>query len=420
LLTHFFAFFLPFYLSHKTRTQDISHKTNLVINMSRQSRSSVTDKASSEGTGDVWQCVKCKKEFKDPSSRLLECERCAEHHCIKCMKIKDAEYDFLNERNDIHWYCDKCEPKVLRSIQIDKEIEKKLDIFWAKVDDRLSQVNKDIDSVKESTNAKIQAVMEEMKIIKTDIQGQSCELQSMKRELKNEVKADLAHRTQDISVIKQDMQNLETTIGSLKGEMKNEIHEVKTTSLADIMKEEMEKSLGNMVSEIQSVKTNLYETKEEVDEQRDKERRRNNIIIYNIPESSADRADERTKDDRSFCLRMFNNVLQAGVSDEDLTQAFRLGRRGEHASSPRPFLIQLASYTQKNVIMESLYKLKHAEMQFKSVVVTHDMTKTERDECKRMVTEAKDQEAQDQSGEYIYRVRGLPGKMKIIKIRIRQ
>ena len=47
--------------------------------------------------------------------------------------------------------------------------------------------------------------MEEMKIIKTDIQGQSCELQSMKKELKNEVKADLAHRTQDISVIKQDL-----------------------------------------------------------------------------------------------------------------------------------------------------------------------------------------------------------------------
>ena len=88
--------------------------------------------------------------------------------------------------------------------------------------------NKDIDLVKESTNAKIQAVMEEMKTIKTDIQGQSCELESLKRELKNEVKADLAHRTQDIAVMKQEMHNLETTIGSVKGEMKNEIHEVKT------------------------------------------------------------------------------------------------------------------------------------------------------------------------------------------------
>jgi len=71
------------------------------------------------------------------------------------------------------------------------------------------------------------------------------------------------------------------------------------------------------------------------------------------------------------------------------------------------------------MIMESLYKLKHAELHFKSVVVTHDMTKTERDECKRMVIEAKDKETQDPSGEFIYRVRGLLGKMKIIKIRKR-
>jgi len=111
------------------------------------------------------------------------------------MKIKDTEYDFLNERNDIHWYCDKCEPKVLRSIQLDKEIKKKLDIFWAKVDDRMSQVNKVIESVKENTNVKVQAVMDEMKTIKIDIQGQSNELESLKKELKNEVKVELARKT---------------------------------------------------------------------------------------------------------------------------------------------------------------------------------------------------------------------------------
>ena len=56
--------------------------------------------------------------------------------------------------------------------------------------------------------------------------------------------------------------------------------------------------------------------------------------------------------------------------DEDLVHVFRLGRRDENANSPRPLLIQLASYTQKNLIMQSLYKLKHAELQFKNVVVT--------------------------------------------------
>jgi len=52
------------------------------------------------------------------------------------MKINDAEYDFLNARNDVHSYCDSCEPKVHKSIQLDKEIDKKLEILLAKVDVR--------------------------------------------------------------------------------------------------------------------------------------------------------------------------------------------------------------------------------------------------------------------------------------------
>jgi len=60
----------------------VTQLNNLSLN-NLQSRSSVTDKASGEGTGEVWLCVRCKKEFKDPSSRLLECERCTKHYCIK-------------------------------------------------------------------------------------------------------------------------------------------------------------------------------------------------------------------------------------------------------------------------------------------------------------------------------------------------
>ena len=39
----------------------------------------------------------------------------------------------------------------------------------------------------------------------------------------------------------------------------------------------------------------------------------------------------------------------------------------------------------------------------------------ERDECKNLVELAKQQEAQDTSGEYMYRVRGRPGNMNIKK-----
>jgi hypothetical protein len=50
------------------------------------------------------------------------------------------------------------------------------------------------------------------------------------------------------------------------------------------------------------------------------------------------------------------------------------------------------------------------------------MTKKEREECQELVQEAKKlqnnaiQDSQS-SGEYLYRVRGMPGQMRIVKIR---
>jgi len=43
----------------------------------------------------------------------------------------------------------------------------------------------------------------------------------------------------------------------------------------------------------------------------------------------------------------------------------------------------------------------------------------EREQCKRLVSEAKSMTEDDTSGEYIYRVRGIPGKMRIVEIRVR-
>ena len=51
------------------------------------------------------------------------------------------------------------------------------------------------------------------------------------------------------------------------------------------------------------------------------------------------------------------------------------------------------------------------------MIIAHDMTRTERDECKRLVEEAKARMAQDTSGEFLYRVRGSPGDLKIVKIK---
>ena len=57
--------------------------------------------------------------------------------------------------------------------------------------------------------------------------------------------------------------------------------EASTFSTSRQRRGEASASRTTSLSEIQMVKANLHETKEEMDEQRDKERR-SNIIIYNI------------------------------------------------------------------------------------------------------------------------------------------
>ena len=67
--------------------------------------------------------------------------------------------------------------------------------------------------------------------------------------------------------------------------------------------------------------------------------------------------------------------------------------------------------------MENLSKLKEASAKYKRVIVVHDMTKKEREECRTLVDEAKTKTAQDPSGEWVYVVRGPPGQMKVLKVR---
>jgi len=65
--------------------------------------------------------------------------------------------------------CSKCESKVIKSIQLDKEIQQKLEVFWTKVEDRLVQMNQEFESAKQVTQAKIQAVEVVLKDLREDM-----------------------------------------------------------------------------------------------------------------------------------------------------------------------------------------------------------------------------------------------------------
>jgi len=68
---------------------------------------------------------------------------------------------------------------------------------------------------------------------------------------------------------------------------------------------------------MQTMQNALSETRAAVTEEQDKENRRNNVILYRVPESTAKTAEERSTEVRRFCEK-FVNALQMGAVGKDL------------------------------------------------------------------------------------------------------
>ena len=87
----------------------------------------------------------------------------------------------------------------------------------------------------------------------------------------------------------------------------------------------MDAKLGQVASEVQTMQKVLEDSRDAAMEQQDKEARRNNIILYRVPESDAPLAAERLLADKRFCEQLLFG-LNAGVAEDDIRKVLRLGR----------------------------------------------------------------------------------------------
>lgn len=158
-------------------------------------------------------------------------------------------------------------------------------------------------------------------------------------------------------------------------------------------------------------------TKSLAEEEKDKEARSNNIIIYRVPESSDPSYEVRQKHDKAILIDLLKDLIDKDFEESEIQKMFRLGKANADANKQRPILIQFVNRMTKNYLMNNLTYLKKTP--FKECIISHDMTRKERDQCKTLVEEAKKKESQESSGEWIFRVRGPPGQMKVMKIRKR-
>lgn len=357
-------------------------------------------------------CPKCTKVVSD-KDLALQCEVCSEWFHIKCQTITEAEYKFLDEHSSIHWYCVTCNKNVASMIQIMSSLKQRQE----KVEQGLEEVKKDVSrillenkSIKEA-NAKLGSDWEEFKKgVLPDEVIKRFELEIGKNKLEFEGK--LQAFDQELSKLKEVNNSLETKLETaIEAKL---VEEIKQPTFADMVSRQVDSKLQRVSGDLNKVQETIEIAKQRADEEKDRESRGNNIIVYRVPEENV--KEVRNEKDKSFCLEMFNDALGQSVCEGDIKSMFRLGKRDDTNPNVRPLLIQFRERVTKNRVMESLFKLKSASDLYKNVSVTHDLTRSERDACKALIEEAKIKQSEE-TGEYLWRVRGLPGQMRVIRLR---
>jgi len=330
-------------------------------------------------------CGKCNKHVRDG----IQCEICDNWWHPACAGMSSDLCECLGANHQLHWYCNGCNPGVGKMILEIRKIHERIDVLEDSLRKNIAVRNKE-----QSENT--------LKV--ANIEGELSHLRK-----------DISHYYDDIESIKATLQEIQNrpTLEDLK--LDEEWPLLSGKKFSEIAAKEVEKQLHTVSNDLHLVTKTLSETKKDVAEEKEKDDKKNNIIIYNIPEQVTGTVDDKLKQDKLFILELMN-ALQTGVDEEDIKKLIRLGKKPEDGK-PRPLLLQFGSRLAKSLVMDSLFRLKNIAVKFNGITISHDMTKKEREACKALVDEAKEKERLDTSGEWMYRVRGPPGQMRIVSIK---
>lgn len=137
-----------------------------------------------------------------------------------------------------------------------------------------------------------------------------------------------------------------------------------------------------------------------VDEYLDHERRKSNLIVYNLEEPAAQSAAERSKKDSEKLIHLFQTEFR--MEEIEVTKCIRLGKITQNRV--RPVLITIPSVKARSTILKNASSLRKSE-NFKNVYISPDLTIKEREEAKQLRLELQRRRSQGERNLVIRRGR---------------
>ena len=210
---------------------------------------------------------------------------------------------------------------------------------------------------------------------------------------------------------------MEDKITNLETELKSKVTRAEVKDLVAELIQEKEENLCPPETKVKEVVSTMLGNQKT--EQKEREARKLNVIIYHVQENQGAKAEsEETKLKDSEYMAELTSEL--GVPDVGVAKVIRLGKvpADKATDKPRPMKVAFDTEQSKKSFMSKLGGLAKASEKFKRISIAHDMTKDEREENRRLVEEAKAKNLanKDAAGKWTFKVRGLPGERKIVRV----
>lgn len=311
----------------------------------------VTDK-------EIPKCTACHRMITD-ETRALCCDRCSGEDswkCIQCLGMAAEMYDALiaPEAQSLKWFCVQCE----------KELNSREVVGNRKEDDNRSD--------------KILKLLEQL------VEGSK----SVEHRL-NQIEVSLDNKA-DSSIVQQQ----EERINKLE---KEKVFQDDNMKQIDIRIMNLEKQLltGTEDRNLDSEKSKDMDRKtmSGVDEIQDRDRRKANLIIFNMPESEADDPEDR----KLFDIAEMVDLLNELKVNTEVTRPVRLGPKRIGSRWPRPLRVTLNNEEDKWKVLKSSKNLMMSGKDiYKEIYLKRDMTQMERDHETKLRQELKSRRQQEE------------------------
>ena len=96
--------------------------------------------------------------------------------------------------------------------------------------------------------------------------------------------------------------------------------------------------------------------------------------------------------------------------EKEIFEMFRIGKKVEESSKPRPLLIKFESLETKNMVLDNSSRLKDSES-FNKVILSLDLSKEDREDCKKLLADKlKEVNKKGGSKKWVLRIRGQRGR----------